>query len=201
MSRFKGRPMDGLPGRLPQGEAVLWQGKPNALALARRVLRTRVLMGYFAVLIAWHLSAALGTQSLGAALRGCAGGLGLGAAALALFYGFAFLVARSTTYTITARRVVITFGMALPKSLNIPFSKLSAADVTLRGESGDIVLTTEGKRMSYVLLWPHVTAGRAGTVQPTLRCIADAPAAASILGRAVSPSVAEPMEAMLSAAA
>jgi hypothetical protein len=195
MSRFK-RTMDGLPGRLPTGEPVLWQGKPMAFALARRAFRTRLIVGYFALLIVWRFSGAL-TQGhgLAAAFLSAFSGALLGAAALGLFYGFAFLIARSTTYTITAKRVVITYGVALPKSLNLPFSKIAAADLAVRPESGDIVLTTEGKRLSYALLWPHVHAGPRGRTQPTLRCVADAKGAADILGRAIVPSTAAIIEA------
>jgi hypothetical protein len=194
MSRFKGRPMDGLPGRLPAGEQVLWQGRPMAFALARRVLRTRLVVGYFALLVGWRLAVHMGAgENLAAALQGSLGGIGLGAAALALFYGFAFAIARSTTYTITDRRVVLTYGIALPKSLNLPYSALQAADVTLRAESGDIVLTPAGRRLSFLLLWPHVQAGPRGTTLPTLRCLADAKTAAEVLGRAVAPTPAMPM--------
>jgi hypothetical protein len=202
MSRFK-RTMEGLPGRLPAGESVLWQGKPQAFALARRAFRTRLIVGYFALLIVWRFTGAL-TQGhgLGAAVLSAFSGALLGAAALGLFYGFAFLIARSTTYTITGKRVVITYGVALPKSLNLPFTKLSSADLALRAESGDIVLQTEGKALSYALLWPHVQAGPKGRSLPTMRCVADAKGAADILGRAISPAatVAAPAEMLAHAA-
>jgi hypothetical protein len=200
MSRFKRTTMEGLPGRLPSGEKILWQGKPQPFALARRAFRTRLIIGYFALLIVWRFTGAL-TQGhgLGAAVLSAFSGALLGGAALAIFYGFAFLIARSTTYTITGKRVVITYGVALPKSLNLPFTKLNAADLALRAESGDIMLHTDGKALSYALLWPHVHAGAKGKAVPTMRCVADARGAAEILGRAIAPAAAP--DAMLAHAA
>ena len=39
----------------------------------------------------------------------------------------AWLYARTTVYTITNRRVVMRFGVALPMSLNLPFRMVAAA--------------------------------------------------------------------------
>ena len=48
-------PIRGLPGQLPPGETITWQGAPEWRALARRAFGTRIVAGYFAVLAAWAL--------------------------------------------------------------------------------------------------------------------------------------------------
>lgn len=188
MNRFKGRPARGLPGELPAGETVLWQGAPDWRSLARRAFRIRVIAAYFGLLITWRVAAGLvAGHSLGLAAASGLSGLLLGAAATAMFCVFAWLISRTTVYTITSRRVVITYGTALPKSLNLPFGRIEAADVRLHEDgSGDIALKLPAKaRLSYLLLWPHVRSGAQGRNQPVLRCIPNAEATATLLSRAL----------------
>ena len=40
-------PVPGLPGTLPDGEQMLWQGRPSARLVARHVLKNRWIAGYF----------------------------------------------------------------------------------------------------------------------------------------------------------
>jgi hypothetical protein len=112
----------------------------------------------------------------------------LGALGVALFCLFAWLIARTTTYTITQKRIVLTYGMALPKSLNLPFSAIESADMKLHADgTGDIALRLPAaKRLSYLLLWPHVRAGAQGRAQPVLRCIPAPNEASEILAKAVA---------------
>ncbi len=188
MSRFKGRPMDGLPGRLPAGEKVLWQSVPSWRALARHAFRIRLVSVYFSLLVIWRIAGSMMSgHDLRYAVVSAASCVILGASGVVLFCFFAWLIARTTTYTITQKRVVLTYGMALPKSLNLPFSQLEAADMCVHGDgTGDVALRIPaGKRLSYLLLWPHVRAGAAGRAQPVLRCIPDPEKAANVLARAI----------------
>ncbi|MDE8345899.1 MAG: photosynthetic complex putative assembly protein PuhB, partial [Acidocella sp.] len=135
MSRFKGRPMDGLPGRLPEGEVVLWQAKPAWRAMARETFRIRLVAVYFAALVVWRVAGSMQAgHDLHYALISAASCMILGAAGVSLFCLFAWLIARTTTYTITQKRVVITYGMALPKSLNLPFTAIDAANLRLNAD-------------------------------------------------------------------
>jgi len=189
MNRFKGRPARGLPEDLPQGETVLWQGAPDWRSLARRAFRIRVIAAYFGLLIAWRVAGGLvNGHTLGFAAASGLSGLVLGTVATGMFCTFAWLIARTTVYTITNRRVVITYGTALPKSLNLPFGRIDAADVRLHGDgSGDIALKLPAKaRLSFLLLWPHVRSGAQGRNQPVLRCIPNVEATAALLTRALS---------------
>ncbi len=103
-----------------------------------------------------------------------------------------WLIARSTTYTITNRRAVITYGIALPKSVNLPFTRIDAADLRTHTEgTGDIALKLPpATRLSYLLLWPHVRAGIGGKTEPVLRSIEEPSQVAEILVNALGSSVA-----------
>ena len=204
MSRFKGRPMDGLPGRLPEGEKVLWQSSPDWRALARQAFRIKLVSLYFAALVLWRIVGSMQSgHDLRYAIISAASCVILGAAGILLFCFFAWLIARTTTYTITQKRVVLTYGMALPKSLNLPFSQIEAADIRMNADgTGNISFRLpETKRLSYLLLWPHVKAGAQGHAQPVLRCIRTPEAAADLLAEALSQSVRVPARTPVAASA
>ncbi|KUR71691.1 photosynthetic complex assembly protein [Novosphingobium fuchskuhlense] len=173
-------PIRGLPGDLPPGEAILWQGAPDARVFARSALGARWIGGYFALLVAWAM---VGGTLLGAALTA-----GFGVLALGLVYGFAWMVARSTVYTITNRRVVLRIGVALSKCINLPLVKLSAADLRGLGAGyGDIALSLQGSSLlGYAMLWPHARPFRLAAPQPMLRALPDAAAVARILAKATA---------------
>jgi hypothetical protein len=203
MNRFKGRPARGLPGELPQGEAVLWQGAPEWKSLALRAFRIRIIVGYFAFLLAWRVGAPLVTgHGLAFAAASGISGLILGASSTGLFLAFAWLICRTTVYTVTSRRVVITYGMALPKSVNLPFSRIEAADMALHGEgTGDIALRLpKATRLSYLLLWPHVRSGAEGRAMPVLRCVAKPQAVAALLTQGLMGALPEGERAVTTAA-
>jgi hypothetical protein len=188
MSRFKGRPMDGLPGRLPAGEKVLWQAKPDWRSLARHAFHIRGVSLYFCALILWRIAGSmLSGHDLRYAIVSAASCMLLGAAGVALFCLFAWLIARTTTYTITEKRAVLTYGMALPKSLNLPFAQIEAVDLRLNADgSGNLAFRLPAKkRLAYLLLWPHVRSGAQGRAQPVFASIADPEHAAGVLARAL----------------
>lgn len=175
-------------GALPKGESLLWTGSPDGRAVARRILHVRAFAAYFAAFgLGGAVLAAARGESLAAAL--CAG-LGILPAALltlALIAGFAVLVARTTCYAITERRVVMRFGIAIPVTLSLPFAAIRAADVKgFRDGSGEIALEpTDPRRVLYATLWPHARPWRFARPQPALRGLADVAVPARILGEAL----------------
>jgi hypothetical protein len=188
MSRFKGKPVGGLPGRLPEGETLLWQGAPEWRSLARFAFRIRIVGAYFAGLVALRVGASLlAGDPVSVALGTGVNGAILGTVAIAMFCVISWLIARTTTYSITSKRLVITYGAALPKSVNLPFSRLEAADVKINADgTGDILLRLPSEiRLSYLLLWPHVHSGKNGRAEPVLRTIATPADAAQILATAI----------------
>lgn len=184
----------GLPGPLPPGERVLWQGSPASSTLLRRVFRVRGLAAYFAVILAWSAGSALahGTPS-GTALLGTARLACVAAVPFVLLGLYAALVARGTVYTITSRRVVMRFGLALPMSVNLPLALVEAADLRLHADgTGDLGLRLAATRLSYAVLWPHARPWRLARPEPALRAIPDAARAARILEAALHATVPAP---------
>jgi len=182
-------PAPGLPQALPRGERVLWKGAPDARSLAQGTFHMRKLAAYFAALLLLRLGLQLrdGT-SLEAALSGIAGLAILAAVALALLSVYASLVARSAMFTITDRRIVIRSGVAVPLTVNLPFSRIDAVDVrACRDGSGDIALLPERQsRVSYILLWPMVKPWRLLRVRPVLRGIPDVAGVSNLLAEALA---------------
>jgi hypothetical protein len=198
MNEYDGEPVHGLPERLPKGESMLWQGAPAWKAFARDALHVRKFAVYFALLTIWNgASTLMAGHTLAQAGISAAWGLGLGVAACALLTGFAWLVGRSTVYTITNKRVVMRYGIALPMTVNYPFALTESAGLNTRADgTGDIPLAMQkGSRLSYVVMWPHARPWRIGKPEPMMRSIPDAERAARILGRALAASAAQPATA------
>lgn len=184
MMEHDSEPIRGLPGRLPAGEEILWQGAPDWSGFACSVYRVRIVAGYFALLAA----AGLVTGSLVGALVTLGVGL-LGVGLLALL---AWGSARTTVYTLTNRRVVIRAGVAIPKCFNLPLPLIAGADLRRHpGGRGDIALRPIGEpRFGYFLLWPHARPWKLRAPQPMLRAIPDAEMVAARLTRACAAVVA-----------
>lgn len=181
-------PIPGLPAPLPQGEQILWQGSPQWRGLARHVFYVRWIAAYFAVFItARELVALKDGEGLAAALISGVTFVGLAAVCLGLLTLLAWLNARATIYTITTRRVVMRFGVALPMTFNLPFKKLASADLRARKEGdGDIALELSGPdRLAWLVLWPHARPWRFTRAQPMLLSLPDAARVAGLLGDAV----------------
>jgi hypothetical protein len=179
MSEYDHEPVRGLPGELPAGEAILWQGAPDWGTLVSSALHVRLVALYFAAIGIWAVATGDG-PSAGAIVASAA--LVLGLAALFL-YG----VHRTTVYTLTNRRIVLRIGVALNKCINIPLAEIESADLKpLGGGRGSIVLHLKGMpRIGYLMLWPHVRSLRMLRPQPMLRAIPHAEALAQQLFDAV----------------
>jgi len=174
----------GLPAPLPEGETILWQGQPAWRTLARRAMHLRGMSLYFGVLAIWTLFDAFTTgQGAPAAIVSATWLLALGAAAIGLLSLYAWLSARSTFFTFTNERVILSFGVALPMSVNVPYALIESASLKLwPNGSGDIPLTIKSeRRLSYVLFWPYVRPWRFTRVEPMLRAIPDAERVAALL--------------------
>lgn len=191
----------GLPGPLPAGERLLWQGTPRFAALLRRPFHLRAVAVYFALLMLWSGFSRLHDGATAAVAAKAALWLALlGLAALALLALLAWLIARSTVYSITNRRVLLHFGVALEMTLNLPLSDIEAVAVGKRADgSGDLLLTLpRTPRLGYLVLWPHVRPWHFTLTQPLLRGLADAAEAGAILAEAVAATldVARPIRAV-----
>lgn len=186
-------PVYGLPGFLPAGEKILWQGSPDWRSLAFRALRVREVMIYFAALIVLALVRQVGAGDPWAvALPRIAVTAALGGAACAVLSTIAYLSARTTVYTVTNRRVAVRTGIAFTFTVNLPFALIDSVDLDPRGaQAGDVVLTlTAGERVSYAMCWPSVRPWHYRSPRPMLRCLNDARGAGEVLARAIASSAA-----------
>ncbi len=182
---FAIEPVRGLPERPPEGEHILWQGKPNAWALTKSALMFWWVMGYFVFLALWRLVAAIDIMPVGQAIGISIPFLILGAIVGGLLFFTAWVQARATVYTVTNRRVAMRVGAALTVTLNLPYTQIGSADLDLRKDgTGTIALTTTGDvQFAYLVLWPHVRPWRF-PARPALRCIPDAERVARVLADA-----------------
>ncbi|GFE64639.1 photosynthetic complex putative assembly protein PuhB [Litoreibacter roseus] len=189
---FAVEPIEGLPELPPEGEKILWQGKPHWWTLAKESLNIYWVMGYFVLLGVWRsVNLAEFTPPLAATL-GAIPFLILGLIACGLLLLISVVQAQTTVYTITNRRVAMRIGAALTVTLNLPYRWIGSADLDLRrGGTGTIALSLidEGTRLSYLTCWPHVRPWRMNPTQPALRCIKDAEHVSRILAQAVGSNV------------
>jgi hypothetical protein len=181
-----------LCAKLPDGERMLWQGKPSAAAFLKQIFHLNLIVAYVGLLLGWCLITGAQSGHLGDAALAALRFAGLSGVALALFGVLSWCLSWSTTYTITSARVVMEYGFALPKSVSIPFASVDGASLRQAGAAGDLVLELrQGEKVSYLLMWPHVRPGSVMRAQPMLRALADVQAPASILSRALAASAGQ----------
>jgi Bacterial PH domain len=182
-------PVPGLPEHLPEGERLLWQGAPRWQSIAVRAFHVRKVVVYFALLMAWDATSSI---TAGMSLLRAVGGVAwvgvLGLLAVGVLSLLAWQSARSTLYTITSRRIVMRFGIALPMSLNLPFSVVDSASLRVHADgTSDIpVAVVKGTRVGYLVNWPHVRPWHVARPQPMLCGIADGERVAELLSSSLS---------------
>jgi hypothetical protein len=184
-------PVPGLPGRLPKGEFILWQGAPSSAHVSRQIMKTRWIAGYFAVLLVWNVSAGIYDGRTPSELLFSSGALAIMAAlAIALLEAFAWGVQKTTMYTITNKRVVMRIGVALSATFNLPFTRIVSADMREGKDGvGDIALTlAPGDKLSWLVFWPHVRGFRKGALMPQMICLEDVAIAGNVLSAALAGS-------------
>jgi Bacterial PH domain len=187
--QFKNLQFKELPAPLPVGERVIWQGKPSFAGLALRSFHIREVAIYFGLLLVWRLwsnwsqGMAAGDATISALWL-----IVPAISAIAVLACLAWLFRRAACYTITTKRVLFQFGVALPMTMNIPLSQIgNAALKTYRDGSGDIPLrVSDGKRVSYLLLWPHIRPWRMRMPEPMLSSVPDAAQVAAKLSEALT---------------
>jgi len=188
MSEHDFEAIRGLPGQLPEGEYVLWQSAPRWTLLSQEAFHVRAVAIYFIAMFGWRVIASV---TAGEPLQTVLGSILLispiAILTVAVLAGLGWLYSRTTVYTITNKRVVIRFGVALPKAFNIPFKIIDSAAVkTLANGGGDLALTLKGdNKIAFAHLWPNVRPWKLKSPQPTFRALADVNAAATVLASAM----------------
>lgn len=191
----------GMPGPLPAGERILWRGAPTWRGVLTQVFHVRPVVAWFAGTATLFGVAAAAQGGMVSALGVVAPTLLIGVGGIALLTVLAWLVHRTTVYTVTDRRVVMHVGIALPITLNLPHAQIEGAGLHLFGDgSGDIPLQLpQGERIAYLHLWPHARPWRVSRPEPMLRSVPDARAVAETLAGALAargPRVAESVSAV-----
>ena len=192
MTEYEGEPVEGLPEHLPEGETMVWQGRPTVAAMAKRVFYIPHLAVYFGLLIAGHTIYRLMEGVSAAQVMGTfVWQAGLATTVVVLLLWLARAYARSVLYTLTSERLVIRSGVALPMMVNIPIEQITAADLRVyRDGTGDILLKASADRKLYwVLLWPNVSAWYSRPVRPLLRGVPEPQSAARSVCRRRQPAL------------
>jgi hypothetical protein len=192
----------GIPAPLPKGEEVLWQGRPDASALAREAFKIRWIAAYMALIVLWKAGAGFADGGLALALLRGLPYVVLALAAVAVVWVLAWAQARATVYTVTSARVLMKIGAALSVTYNIPFAQVATARLDLKPNgTGTIAMETLGDtRLAFLALWPHLRPGRLKKTEPALRCIPDAERVAKLLAEAAEARLAMPVISRIDAA-
>jgi hypothetical protein len=191
---FAVEPLPGLPAQPPKGEEILWQGRPQAFALAREALKINWIAGYFVALALWR-GWVMGGGEPATFIAVMLPYLAIGAVTCAILFLIALVQARSTVYTITTARVAMRIGVALTVTLNLPFRQIGAANLAVKPNgTGTIALQTLGDtRISYLVCWPHVRPWHINRTQPALRALPDAARVAHLLAEAAETRLNQPV--------
>jgi len=192
---FDFEPIPGIPSRLPDGETILWQGSPDASALAREAFKINWILGYMLVVVVWRGGGAWADGGLSLALATGLPYLVLAVAGYGVVYLLAWAQARGSIYTITTARVIMKVGAALPVTYTIPFLRIGTArlEMSTNGTGTIAMELTEGVHLSYAIMWPHMRPWHARQTQPAFRCIPNAAQVARILSDAAQTKLNEPV--------
>jgi hypothetical protein len=158
-------------------------GRPHARAVARHVLHERAVGAYLLLLLLLAMSQAFASRTPAVAVRLALLPLGVAAVVIGLVRLLAWLVARTSRYIVTTRRVVLQVGIAFPMSINIPIGLIRDAGARMFGDgSGEMKLTlAEEARLAWLALWPHARPWRLRRPEPLLIGLAEPQQAAAAL--------------------
>ncbi len=185
---FEIEPVRGLPELPPEGERILWQGRPGWGALAWRAFGVRLVALYFGALGLWR---AVDYWAAGRPAEDILLGVGalatVGVIAAAILAAMAYGASRTTVYTITNRRVAMRIGVALTVTLNLPYRWIGTAALRVHGDgTADIPLQLTGEtKLSYLMLWPHARPWVMRAPEPCLRAVPDGALVAERLAQAL----------------
>jgi Bacterial PH domain len=188
MSEHEFEAVRGIPGDLPEGESVLWQGAPDWVHLAFDAFKIGWVGAYFAALIIWRcVNGVLQGNDPAAAISTALAVTPLAGLAIFILGFLSWVNSRSTVYTITNQRVIMRFGAALTKAINIPFKIIESASADIKAnKAGHVaVKLLRPNKIPMLLLWPHVKPGSWRQPEPALRALKDGGTCAQVLGAAL----------------
>lgn len=181
---FNFEPIPGLPERPPEGEEILWQGTPAWSGLALRVFHIRKVSIYFTILLTWvGATAVLEGGSANDAMYAVTQMLPFPIIGIGLLAILATLYQRTTIYTITNKRFILRFGIALSMSVGFPFKQVSGASLRECGDgTGDLALQMKGPdKMAYLHMWPFARPWHFKMPEPMMRSLPEAQKVSALL--------------------
>lgn len=177
----------GVSEALPPGERILWEGAPNARALARHLFFIRPLSAYLGAMVLWWVAVnrtQVNTDAFWATL-------GIQLMLVGGVIGGAWLLARSiangTTYAITDHRIVMRFGVIFPLTINVPLHYVEGASAReFTDKTGQIaVQLTKKESIAWIVLFPHVRPWKFSNPEPLLRGLMEPVKVGEVLRAAV----------------
>lgn len=177
----------GVSEALPPGEQILWEGAPNARALARHLFFIRPLSAYLGAMMLWWVAVnrtQFNTETFWATL-------GIQFLLVGGVIGGAWMLSRSiangTVYAITDRRIVMRFGVIFPLTINVPLHYVEGASAReFSDRTGQIaVQLTKKESIAWIVLFPHVRPFEFSQPQPLLRGLTDSVKVGEVLRAAV----------------
>lgn len=177
----------GVAEPLPAGERLLWEGAPQAGLVATHVFHRRLVWGYFLLLIGWWGVSTVGSLPMSEWGPMLAVRVALSAVVIGTAEVLARVVARTSWYALTTKRLVLRLGMVLPMTINLPLRVVQDAAVgTFKDGSGQIALSLiPGQRLAYIALWPHCRVWSFTHPKPVLRGLAQPDRVAALLRDAI----------------
>ena len=173
-----------LSENLPNGEQLIWQGRPERHALATRAMYLKYIAFYLVVLIAARTGYLIMNGEPVATWSGMLVWQVLASAfVMLLIVGLATVYSRTTRYSLTNERLIIKTGAAITIHINLPLQQITAADLREYSDgTGDITLqVSRAEKLYWLLLWPNVRSWWIRPLRPVLRGLKDAQAVAHLL--------------------
>ena len=172
---------------IPEGESILWQGKPSFWGFSWYFFGLKLLAFYLIILSVVFAARLTVTDFFTAFVVDFLPFLLSGILTSCILMALAKIQSQSSVYIITENRVIIKSGAALSFLISMPFKKIKAVNLQKRkGSLGTISFElNSGKRVPYISCWPSVRPWRFKKTEPAFSCIENVDEVATILRKSV----------------
>ena len=172
---------------IPEGERILWKGKPSFWGFSWYFFGLKLLAFYLIILSVVFAARLTVTDFFTAFVVDFLPFLLSGILTSCILMALAKIQSQSSVYIITENRVIIKSGAALSFLISMPFKKIKAVNLQKRkGSLGTISFElNSGKRVPYISCWPSVRPWRFKKTEPAFSCIENVDEVATILRKSV----------------
>jgi hypothetical protein len=176
---------------IPEGENIIWSGKPDFKSITLRAFGLKYLLFYLLIsFVFFSIRSGIIVEPI-KLITSFVPYLLSGILICCIVSLFSYFQVRNTVYVVTDKRVVIKTGVALIFMLNVPFEKISEINRQILGDgSGNISFKLiSGKRVPFFASWPSVRPWYFSNPEPTFRYVADADLVATDISRAAASKI------------